>query len=438
MKKKIKLGIVCLTRNTFDFNAAADIYGGILDGLRKRDDIALAAIENVIMNCDEAVNVGQKFASEQVDAVVMISGTFHLGHLALEIKKWCDKPILLWGLPELPYNGGKIRLNSVCGVNLNASNLTKSGYTDFTYQVSDSIDEQWLDAVRMIAALKQATVGVLGYRADGFFNVGVDELALYRKYGCIINHFELADVFNAQGEKDREDYYARKIADVFDCGGISTAQAEKVAKLCAKFESFIKQNNLSLVAVRCWPEFAKGFGISPCAAMSLLGDEGYLLACEGDVDCGLTMLCHAAAGADKPFMADLSQADIVGNSALMWHCGVAPCSLRDGVCKPTLDTYFAAGKGVTAGFVMRSGRVNCVRLDSINGEYRLFIEDGTAVPMQKELTGTYAKVVFDKGMQSVLDKVVYSGIAHHVSMVYGDYARAFEIFARLTKTEVLA
>lgn len=72
-----------------------------------------------------------------------MSGTFHLGHLVLEIKKWCDKPILLWGLPELPYDGGKIRLNSVCGVNLNASNLTKSGYTDYTYIVSEKIDQDF-------------------------------------------------------------------------------------------------------------------------------------------------------------------------------------------------------------------------------------------------------------------------------------------------------
>jgi L-fucose isomerase-like protein len=40
-------------------------------------------------------------------------------------------------------------------------------------------------------------------------------------------------------------------------------------------------------------------------------------------------------------------------------------------------------------------------------------------------------------MKEVLDKVVYNGVAHHVSMVYGDYTKTFDIFARLTKTEVL-
>jgi len=121
----------------------------------------------------------------------------------------------------------------------------------------------------------------------------------------------------------------------------------------------------------------------------------------------------------------------------MWHCGVAPCNLTDGVCNPTLDTYHSGGKGVTAGFVMRSGVISTARLDSIRGSYRLFSEKGVAVPMEKLLAGTYMKVSFDKDMRSILDKVIYSGIAHHVSVVYGDYTKAFHILARLKNIEVL-
>lgn len=437
MKQKIKLGVVCLTRNTFDFNAAAEIYKNILADLVKIENCEIVAVPNTVMEPNDAINAGKLFAKEQVDGIAIISGTFHLGHLALEIKNKCDKPLLLWGLPELPYNGGKIRLNSVCGVNLNASNLTKSGYTDFSYIVSNKIDNDWIAAVRMKTALKEARIGILGSRAHGFFNVGVDELGLYKKYGCIVDHFELAEVFNFEAPQERIAYFKKKEEKYFDLKGINETQKEKVATLAAKLEAFMKNKNLSMTAVRCWPEFAAGFGISPCASMSILQDEGFILACEGDIDCGLTMLCHAAAGAETPFMADLSQVNIEEDFALMWHCGVAPCTLCDGVCTPTLDTYFAGGKGVTAGFVMKSGDINMARLDSVNGHYRLFMEKGRAVPMEKQLTGTYAKCIFENGMKKVLDKVVYSGIAHHVSMVYGDYTKAFEIFARITHTEIL-
>ena len=437
MKQKIKLGVVCLTRNTFDYNAAASLYEDIKKDLSKIDNLELCAVEKIIMTQDEAIETGKFFASNLVDAIAVISGTFHLGHLVLEIKKICNKPLLLWGLPELPYNGGKIRLNSVCGVNLNASNLTKAGYTDFTYTVSNKIDENWLDAIRMMVALKSANVGIIGYRADGFFNVGIDELATYKKFGCLVNHYELNDIWSYKESEDAIAFYEEKIKKIFDLKAVNETQVKKVATLASKLKNFMTDKNIKIMAIRCWPEFAAGFGISPCAAMSLLQDEGYILACEGDIDCGLTMLCHQAAGAITPFMADLSQVNLEEGTALMWHDGVAACSLCDGICTPTLDSYFAGGKGVTAGFVMKSGAMNMARLDSINGKYRLFQEKGTALPMDKILAGTYAKVKFEHPMKDVLDRVVYTGVAHHVSMVYGDFTKAFEIFARLLGIEML-
>ncbi len=71
--------------------------------------------------------------------------------------------MLLWGLPELPYNGGKIRLNSVCGVNLNASNLYKAGVDDYHVIIQNTIDQNWIDAIRVIRALKGAHVGIAGF-----------------------------------------------------------------------------------------------------------------------------------------------------------------------------------------------------------------------------------------------------------------------------------
>ena len=437
MKQRIKLGVVCLTRNTFDYVAAGELYQGILKDLSALEQIDLCALEQPIMEPDEAIAAGKTFAAEQVDGIAVISGTFHLGHLLLEIKKYADKPVLLWGLPELPYNGGKIRLNSVCGVNLNASNLVKSGITDFTYTIGSKIDEDWVDAIRMIRALKDSHIGILGYRAHGFFNVGVDELAMYHKFGTIVDHFELTDLWNQPVEKEAVEKYAAVMRGAFDTSAVSSEKQDKVAELAAKFRAFAEEKNLTAIAVRCWPEFAGGYGIAPCAAMSIVQSDDLLLSCEGDLDCAITMIAHHAAGAETPFMADLSQVNPEDNSALMWHCGVAPCNLTDGVCSCTLDTYHAGGRGVTAGFVMKSGAINMARLDCINGHYRMFNRKGEAVPMQKELTGTYAKVRFEEPMQSVLDTVVYSGLAHHVSMVYGDYSKPLSIFARLKGLEVL-
>jgi L-fucose isomerase-like protein len=136
-------------------------------------------------------------------------------------------------------------------------------------------------------------------------------------------------------------------------------------------------------------------------------------------------------------MADFSQVDLKDDFGLLWHCGVAPCNLWDGSCTRSLDTYFAGGKGVTADFVMKSGEVSLLRVDYAPGEYRLFIQKGTGIPMEKDLKGTYLKVKFEDNIMNVLNKIIQNGIAHHISVVYGDYFRPLEIYAKLKGWNVI-
>ena len=57
--------------------------------------------------------------------------------------------------------------------------------------------------------------------------------------------------------------------------------------------------------------------------------------------------------------------------------------------------------------------------------------------MDKELSGTYAKVVFDHHIKDVIDTVVYTGVAHHVIMGYKQYAKATKYLARMKGWEVI-
>lgn len=437
MINKPKIGIVCLARKTFDHNAAKEIYSRICLELEKDKSVDYFFIENLVIEIDEAQEAAKILSTKQLDAYVCISGTFHLGHLLLELNKALNKPVLLWGLPELPYDGGKIRLNSVCGVNLNASNLYKSGVKNYCYHIGNNIDKDWVKAISIISALSLARIGLLGYGAMGFFNVVTDDLNLYRNTGVLLEHYELSELFNFPfAAKDVSDSNI-KFTKHFDTTDINTEQINKVAELTAHIKAFVEYHKLDALSIRCWPEFAATYGISPCAAMSLLQSEDYILACEGDVEGAISMLAHKAAGAKTPFLADFSQLNLEENFALLWHCGVAPCNLTNGKCKPTLDTYFAGGKGVTAGFVMKEGNVSINRIDSANGEYRIFLQKAEAVFMEKDLKGTYMKAIFDTNVSEVLDKVVSNGIAHHVSVVYGDYIKSFEILAKIKGWKVI-
>jgi len=437
VKHPIKLGLVCLARKTYDWNAAEALYADIRKDLQNIENVQWEWIEELVISQEDGLAATEYLATKAIDALVCISGTFHLGHLVLQLKRALPVPILLWGLPELPYDGGKIRLNSVCGVNLNASNLYKSGYDDYSVIIQNHIDEDWIDAIRVITALKYAKIGIIGYRADGFFNVGVQDNLLHGATGALVDHYELQDVYDWEVSEEAILERQKHITATFDVSTLSEYQVERVASLAAKLDGFYKAMGLSALAIRCWPEFARDFGVAPCAAMSLLQSEGLILACEGDIDGAISMIAHAAVGAETPFLFDFSQIDFEQEFALFWHCGVAPCNLWDGVCNRSLDSYFAGGKGVTADFVLKSGELSVLRIDSARGGYRMFVQEAKAIPMEKLLKGTYMKVVFDRPVREVLDLVIDNGLAHHSSVVYGRYIRMMELVAHIKGWKVI-
>jgi L-fucose isomerase-like protein len=437
MKQEIKIGVVCLARKTFDYKSAEEIYSHIKNKLKKIEKVEWHFIDQLVIEINEAQQAANYIAANQVDALVCISGTFALGHLILELNKKIQRPILLWGLEELPYDGGKIRLNSVCGINLNSSNLYKAGVKNYHVVIGKEIDLDWIDAIRVIKAFSSSHIGIIGHRAKGFFNLDVDELDLYRQLGILIDHYELNEVFTLKVNDDRVSQRKEQIKTIFDVSGISEDQLNLVASLTAKFEKFLEQNQLNALAIRCWPEFANDFGISPCAAMSILQMENKILTCEGDLLGSLSMLAHQAIGGANPFLSDFSQVDFKEDFGLLWHCGVAACNLWDEKCNRSLDTYFAGGRGVTADFVMKPGEISMLRIDYTPGEYRIFLQKAEGIPMNKELKGTYVKVKFQDHVREVLSKIIQNGIAHHISVVYGDFIKPFEIFAKVKEWKVI-
>lgn len=437
MKQKVKIGVVCLTRTTYEYQTAQEMYLETIEKLSMMEDVEFYFEKECVIEVEDAEKSAKRILGENVDGLVIISGTFHLGHLALVYAKYIKKPFLLWAPSELPYDGGKIRLNSVCGINLNASNLYKTGKDDCFFVFGNEIDQEWIEALRIKAVFEGAKVGLVGYRAHGFFNVGVDDMDVYQKTGILIDHFEIEEMFLQDCSEAELDTQMKEVKELYVCRDVSDEQVKKVARLCVSAAKFIEKHGLSAVAVRCWPEYAAAYGVSPCASMSVLQSKGYIMSCEGDVEGALSMLAGAAIGVETPYLADLSQVDIEQDFALMWHCGVAPANLWDGKSERSLDTYFAGGKGVTAGFVMKTGHVNFMRIDTARGKTRMFLGAGESIEMEKQLCGTYCKVRFENRVDKVFHRVCETGVAHHVALYYGEYRSVLRKAAKMLNFELI-
>lgn len=438
MAEKLKIGVFCLARKTFDYQAASRLYGEIIKELTQIENTEFYCVQELLYERDDARRAAEELIRFSPDGLVAISGTFHLGSLLLEIVQRLPLPLLLWGLDELPYESGKIRLNTVCGVNLDASNLYKAGYRNYHASFGNRLDLDWLSAIKALALLSRSRIGLIGSRAHTFYNLAYDELATWHDLGLLVDHFSLQDLLEWPVEVRTEEKWLQELKNSFTVAEITDHQLLLTARLAAKLESFMGSHNLDSLALRCWPEFADSYGIAPCGALSLVQAKGKIIACEGDVEGAISMLLHRFLGAKTPFLADLSKVDFAKDEALLWHCGVAPCNLWDGKSEISLDSYHAGGKGVTAGFVLKEGPLSILRLDSVGSERRLFSGEGQALPMGKDLKGTYVRVKFKVGAKKLLEEVIYNGVAHHVSVAYGDYERQIKLISRIKQWDHLS
>ena len=141
------------------------------------------------------------------------------------------------------------------------------------------------------ARIKTAKIGLIGHQAPGFVDLHPDPFALHKTFqGCVFEHVGLADLVQAADGIDQESVDAdRKLA--VPGAFADRVDDERSSRLYLALKRLVEAENLDAIAIRCWPELPRDYGQWPYLAVTRLADEGLPVACEGDVDGALTMLC---------------------------------------------------------------------------------------------------------------------------------------------------
>ncbi|PNR96766.1 L-fucose/L-arabinose isomerase family protein [Petrotoga sp. 9PWA.NaAc.5.4] len=444
MKENINLGMIGFVRNTYDVSKGQEIYDEELGKLKNRiENINLFGWNKVVEYPQELDEAIKYFKKSDLDAIILMSSTFHLGQLAIMTAKSLNIPMLIWALPEPPYDGGRVRLNSLVGAHLDCSNLYKSGFDNFEFLYGQMSDNNfynkinvWIDTVRIVKKLKNIKIGLIGNHAQGFYNIDVYEPEIVKEFGAEIEYVPLNTVFSIKAKSEDIKNEMDEIKRIYNFGeNMTEDRLEKVANLSLSLKNLENQNKFNVMAIRCWPEFGNTYGISPCASMSYFMGEHIPVACEGDIEGALGMSAYKAIGCDQIFLADISQIFEEESSLLLWHCGVAPYNLWDEKSEKTLDKYFAGGRGVTAGFVLKPGPVTISRIDYARGKFRLLVVEGEAIPTRKNLKGTFVKVKIPNA-KIFTENIISKGFSHHVVLGYGNYVQILKNFAKIKHWEV--
>jgi L-fucose isomerase-like protein len=201
------------------------------------------------------------------------------------------------------------------------------------------------------------------------------------------------------------------------------------------------EQNLDGLAVRCWPEFFTEMGCAACGAMSMLSD-GFEMekpipcSCEADINGTLTQFILQILADAPAFGTDIVGVDQAQDLVALWHCGLAPLTMADPKVQARGGLHSNRKVPLVMDFPLKPGEVTFARISQATGELRLVLGKGEMLAVQKPFSGTSGTLKLDFSAKKFLDMLMFEGLEHHISLVYGDYLGLLEAFAKLVKLPV--
>ena len=441
----LNIGFAPLARTTFDIPLAAEVTTAARQHLQSAG-LVLIEPDELITDLGAARSFAAELVEHPPDLVLIFQSTFADSTMIMALVEAVDAPIFLWAVPE-DHTGGRLRLNSFCGINLGGHALTRAGYR-YDYVFAQPGDPAVLAKIMPLAKagharniLRQSKLGRVGENPDGFETCLLDPGVIKARFGVEIIQFDLvSDIFpQAQNVKPEiiEGIFKRLDSQVEGLGQLEPTATRKSLGVYATFRQIAERGGLGGFAVRCWPEFFTELGCAACGAMSMLSDEMTPCSCEADVNGTLTQMILQAISGEPAFGTDMVSLDQDRDAVVVWHCGLAPLSMADPQSPRGVTIHSNRKLPLLFEFTLKPGRVTIARLSESSGEYRLVVAGAEVVRGPKSFSGTSGLIKFDSPAPEILDVILREGLEHHISLTYGDHITALVALADLLDLPVL-
>jgi L-fucose isomerase-like protein len=442
---RLRAAFAPLARTTFDIPLAKEVTAAA----RKQLEVAgleLHEPNELITDLGAAQKFAASLAGDPPDLLLIFQATFADSTMVMALVETVDAPVFLWAVPE-DHSGGRLRLNSFCGINLAGHALTRNRLR-YEYVFADSDDPIVLEKILPLAkagrarkVLRQVKLGRVGENPDGFETCLLDKAVIKTLFGLDVVQFDLEnDIFpyaKAIEPEKIEEIYAKLNLRVAGLDDLDPVATRKSLRVYATLRQKAEQNELGGFAVRCWPEFFTELGCAACGAMSMLSDEMVPCSCEADVNGTITQMILQSISGEPAFGTDLVSVDDNRDALVVWHCGLAPLSMADYQGLPGVTIHSNRKLPLLFEFTLKPGRVTIARLTESSGAYRMVIGSGEIIRAPQSFSGTSGLIHFDRSAREVLDVILGEGLEHHISLTYGDHVQALMAFSSLMNLSVI-
>lgn len=456
----MKIGILPLGRPTFDVPFAEEKLSTMLAALDASGH-QITGPRALLYDGEETKAAIAELQKQKIDFLLLMQVTFTDASLTVLAANSFDVPIGIWAIPE-PRIGGRLRLNSFCGLNLASHALGLNGRSfswlyaspdgDISSDLNDMIsgkrtvtpmaavpwDHTSPEAEKIAASINGKRIARLGEHPVGFDTCAYDKSKLRDLAGVEVEELELETLFEAgKASPDSDVAVLKTKIAASGLDEVNQEELDKSLRLKLALDGIRDDGQFDAFAIRCWPETFTEYGGAVCGPVSLMGEARVPCACEADVYGALTQLILQEVSGEAIFLTDLVDMDKEDDTGVVWHCGQAPLSmLAEG--ETAMATVHTNRKmPLLYEFPLKPGRVTLVRISQAYGVPKMVIAGGEMLDRPKSFTGTSGVIKFDNPVDGVLLRIMNSGLEHHMAIAYGEYRPLLKEVAAAMKLPVL-
>ena len=447
-----RIGVLPLGRQTFDVAYAEEMAARAFEAL-DATDAEIVGPRELLYDAASPAEAIDSLVGEDLDLLVVMQVTFTDASMTEVIGRELPSPIALWAFPE-ERTGGRLRLNSFCGINLAGHALQRIGRRYrylYAHPGDDGVGErvvdladapdvapgQWpvptaegldpgaitrADAARV--RLAGSRVAVVGDHPTGFVPCGYDAGAVAELLGTTVDKLALPEFFARARAADAADVAgarSRAASSLEGLDAVDQTELDNSLRFYPALRSLAATGGYAGFAVRCWPECFTEYGGAFCGSAAMSNDDGVPAACEADAYGVLTALALQWVADGPALVADLVDVDVDEGTAVLWHCGKAPVSMADPAGEPPrASVHSNRRKPLLNEFAFKPGRVTIARLSQRRNEHALVVGSGEMVRAPLAFSGTAGVVRFDRPAADVVETIMAEGLEHHYGFVYGD------------------
>lgn len=263
------------------------------------------------------VRMAEKFKREKVDGLFIPHTNFGTEYECARLAKELGVPVLLWGpRDECPDTNGVRKRDSQCGL-FATGKVLRRFQVPFTYMSNCSLEDpqfergvkDFIAVCNVVKVFRDIRILQIAPRPFDFWSTMCNEGELLEKFNIQLAPIPMPELIEEiQRVKDEKKQveqvvsYCKEYMDI----KIRPEELENVAALKVAMKKLAGKYGCRAIAIQCWNALQSEIGIMPCAANSLLNEEGIPVVCETDIHGAITALLAEAAAVDgtRSFFAD--------------------------------------------------------------------------------------------------------------------------------------